>query len=517
MTCLGGLLRHIAADSALALTFKTVSIPLGYLTLIIIARLFGAEQMGTYTIVIYLITILSVVCRLGLDLGLLRFFAALQAEGKDGELLNFFYPAVALILLLSGPAALALYGSGEWLAGHFHAPSLPQVLAWAAPALPLLVVAALCGEGLRALGGVRWVVFSQDLLTPVLVFTLTIVMGYYGQSLIGAPQALGCVFLASSIIALGFLAAVLKSRLPGRLWTWANPAPIKDLLKYSWPLFFSSLCMLVFWSVDSLILGFFKSPENVAYYESAAKTALIINLPLIAVNAAVPHLFARFCQQGDMQRVETVAQATSRWMYYVALPLACVCMLAAPEILGFFGPGFAEADTALRVLAAAHLVNVSCGSVVLILAMTGHQLTLTLAQALAGLIGLPLMSAAAAFYGLTGMAAAKALWLAGVSILMASAVWRHLKIRVFAAHVLHANLGGILGTGFFYLLKGRLGIIGALAGFALGYGLLTCKSVQHEMGVLNSQIPWDTPVTSEAGTPGGAPGNLHLGGAKNQA
>ncbi len=494
----GWLLRHIAADSALALTFKTVSIPLGYLTLVLIARLFGAEQMGTYTIVIYLITILSVVCRQGLDLGLLRFFAALQAEGRDGELLNFFYPAVGLILLLSGLAALVLYGSGEWLAWHFHAPSLPYMLSLAAPALPLLVVAALCGEGLRALGGVRWVVFSQDLLTPVLVFLLAMIMGYYGQSLMGPPQALGGVFLASSLITLGFLAAVLKSRFTGKFRTSANLASIKDLLKYSWPLFFSSLFMLVFWSLDSLILGFFSSPENVAYYESAAKTALITNLPLIAVNAAVPQLFARFYQQGDVQRLETVARTTSRWMYFVALPLGLLCMLAAPEILGFFGPGFTKADTALRVLAMAHLVNVSCGSVVLILAMTGHQLTLTLVQALAGLVGLPLMALAAAFHGLTGMAVAKALWLAGVSILMALAAWRHLKIRVFAADILHANLGGIVGAGLFFLLKGHLGIIWALAGFALGYGLVTLKSVRQEMRVLSGQIPWGNLGTLEA-------------------
>lgn len=508
------MLRHLAADSALALTFKTFSIPLGYLTLVLIARFFGAEQMGTYTVVIYLITILSVVCRLGLDLGLLRFFAALQAEGRDGELLNFFYPAVGFILLLSGLAALALYGSGEWLARHFHAPSLPYILSLAAPALPLVVVAALCAEGLRALGGVRWVVFAQDLLTPVLIFLMAVIMGYYGQSLMGPPQALGGVFLASSLITLIFLAVRLKYRLAGRLGASANPASVKDLLKYSWPLFLSSLFMLVFWSVDSLILGFFSTPENVAYYESAAKTALIVNLPLIAVNAAVPQLFAGFYQQGDRPRLEAVARATSRWVYYAALPLGFLCMLAAPELLSFFGPGFGKAETALRILAAAHLVNVSCGSVALILAMTEHQLTLALVQALAGLIGLPLMSAAAAYYGLSGMAVAKAFWLAGVSILMALAAWRHLRIRVFAADIVHANLGGVVGAGFFFLLKGYLGIIGALAGFALGYGIFTLKSVRQEIRALSDPILWENLETAAARTEAGGQAKLQLGGVK---
>ena len=485
-------LRHIAANSALALICKIVSIPLGYLTLVVIARLFGAEQMGTYTIVIYLITLLSVVCRLGLDLGLLRFFAALKAEGRDGELLHYFYPAIGMTLLMSGLAAFLLYGSGDWLARHFHSPNLPYLLGYVAPALPLTVVAALCGEGLRALGGVRWVVFSQDLLTPVLILLLAVFMGCCGQSLMGPSQALGSVFLAGALFSLAFLAIILKSHMVGGSRTPAGQASLKDLLKYSWPLFFSSLLMLAFWSLDSLILGFFSTPENVAYYESAVKTALITNLPLIAVNAAVPQLFAQFYQRGDRQRLETVAQATCRWMYYVALPLGLLVLLAAPELLGFFGPGFAKAETALRILVLAHLVNVACGSVGLLLAMTGHQLTLTLVQILAGLIGLPLMALAAAFYGLTGIAAAKGFWLAGVSILMALAVWRHLRIRVFAANILPANLGGIMGVALFYLGKAHLGIVGALAGFVLGYGLVTLKTARRELETLSSGSAWET-------------------------
>lgn len=500
-------LRHIAANSAWALIFKIISIPLGYFTLILIARLFGAEQMGTYAIVTYIIIILSVVCRLGLDHGLLRFFAALKAEGRGDELLGIFYPAVGLTLLLSGAAALVLYGSGQWLARHFQAPHLSDMLRFVAPALPMVVVAALCGEGLRALGGVRWVVFSQDLLTPLLVLSLAGFMGCYGRSVMGPTAALGCVFLASSCITLVFLAAVLKSRLLNEPRAPAGRGAMQALLKYSWPLFFSSLLMLLFWSLDSLILGVFCSPEKVAYYESAAKSALITNLPLIAVNAAVPHLFAQFHQQGEVQNLEKVAQTTSRWMYYLALPLCLLCVMAAHDLLGFFGPGFARADAALRMLAVAHLVNVSCGSAGLILAMTGHQLTLTLVQALAGAIGLPLMALAAASHGLTGMAVAKSLWLGGVSVLMALAVWRHLNIRVFASNIFPANLGGIVGAGLFYLARTHLGLIGGIAGFALGYALITLKVARQELGMLKCRTPWENPCEPEAQLAAGGQSN----------
>lgn len=483
-------LRHLAANSAWALICKIVSIPLGYFTLVLIARLFGAEQMGTYAIAAYLVAILSVFCRLGLDTGLLRFFAALKAEGRGGGLLKLFYPAVSLTLFLSVLAAILLYGSGEWLARRFHAPSLPLMLCFVAPALPLSVAAALCGEGLRALGGVRWVVFSQDLLSPILMLALVVAMGYYGQRLVEPSQALGVLFLASILIPLGFISIMLGSHI-SRQGTQAGHCSVKDLLRYSWPLFLSSLLMLAFWSLDSLILGFFSSPEEVAYYESAAKSALITNLPLIAVNAAVPQLFAQLYHCGELQRLEVVAQATSRWMYYLALPLCLFCLVLAPELLGFFGHGFEKAEIALRVLALAQLANVACGSVGLLLAMTGHQLTLTLVLALAGVVGLPLMALAASLYGITGIAVAKGLWLIGVSILMSLGVWRHLRMRVFAGNVSRANLAGMLGAGLFYLAKPHLGVIGGSACFALGYLIMTIKTLRQEIGELNRCTTWE--------------------------
>ena len=484
-------LRLLAANSALALIFKIISIPLGYITLVLIARLFGAEQMGTYAIASYLVAILSVVCRLGLDTGVLRFFAASQAEGGGRDLKQLFFRAAGLTLLFAGVAGLLLYEGGTWLANRFQAPNLPLMLCFVAPALPLSVLSALCGEGLRALGGVRWVVFAQDFLSPLFLLSLVVGMGYFGQGFMATPRGLGLVFLMGTLIPSIFLGVTLSSHMGDRQGACPGQSSFKDLLIYSWPLFLSSLLMLAFWSLDSLILGFFSSPEDVAYYESAAKSALIANLPLIAVNAAVPQLFAQLYQRGEIKRLEVVAQATSRWMYYLALPLCLLCLALAPEILNFFGPGFGKAQTALRVLALAQLVNASCGCVGLILAMTGHQKTLTVVLALAGVIGIPLMALAAALYGVTGIAVAKGLWLVGVSILMSLGVWRHLRIRAYARQVVQANLGGLLGISLFFLAKPFVGVLGGLAFFALGYAVLTMKNVRREIGELNHAAAWE--------------------------
>lgn len=488
MVSLPLILRNLAANFSIALGFKMLAIPLGYLTLVSIARLFGAEQMGTFAIATSLVATLSVCCRLGLDNGLLRFFAAMQADGQ-GDVLRLLWPALGLTLAVSSLGAGVIYCGGDWLALRFNAPQLPAMLVFVTLALPTSVASALCGEALRALGGVRWVVFGQDFLAPLLLLTLVAGLAYGGPWW-GPAQKLGLALWASMVITLALLGFMLRA-FAKSLKTVPEPGVLKGLLSYSLPLFFSSLLMLAFGSLDGLILGFCRSPESVAYYEAAAKSSLLISLPLIAVNAAVPPLFAQFHRRGDMAGLEAMARTTSRWIYYLALPLTLLALVTAPDLLKLFGAGFSAGDTALRLLALGQLVNVACGSVGFILAMTGHQVTLTKVLAVAGAVGIPLMAAAAHLYGLTGLAAAKSIWLVGVNVLMSLSVWKHLKIKVFVGQVGWAHLAGLAGMAGFLLAKPHLGWLAGAAAFSIGYALMMLKIVRQEIGGLIHHPQWE--------------------------
>ncbi len=477
------ILRNIAADSSVALIFKVLAIPIAFLTSLVMARLYGAEQMGTYCLAIYLVMTLAVFCRLGLDTGLLRFTAALKAQGQGADLQRLFGPALGLVLLLSGVAAVGLYGSGDWLAQRFHAPHLSLILGLVALALPISVATSMVGETVRALGGVRWVVFQHSLLSPLTILVLVIILAWAGQNFIGPSRALGLAFLSSALVGLVFLVVGLGSYVR-RHESRPGPGSVKKLLLYSWPLYLSSIMMLAFGTLDSLILGLFTSPAQVAYYEAATKTALLITIPLLAVNATVPPLFAQFHQRGDLPGLELVAQTTARWMYYVALPLSVLIILLAPHILRFLGPDFVQARFALSALALGQLVNVGCGSVGFILMMTGNQWWVTAMQVITGAITIPLMALAAAKYGLNGLAVARSLWVLGLNLLMTLALWRQLRIKAFAPRFHQANFGGLLGVGLFFLTEPLLGPVGGAIFFAVGYLALVAKSLRQELAQL---------------------------------
>ena len=477
-------IRHrLAADSILALGIKVISLPLAYLTSLAIARFWGAQGLGTYSLAVYLVAILAVVCRLGLDTGMLRFGAKLKAAGQAKDLAGLFWQGLGLVLGLSALVALALFLARGWLAQIFHAPALPEVLPLVSLALPILVAAAFCGETLRSLGGVRWVVTQQDLLTPFCLLFLVAVWAWVVQNSSRSPAALGLAYLLSGTLGLGFLVIFLRSRLKGSP-DRDGGVRLGELLRYSWPLYLSVLLLVAFGAVDSLVLGLFTTPQEVAYYEAAVRSALLVSLPLLAINAAVPPMFAQLHHQGHLLGLERLARASTRWMYYVALPLALVLVALSPEVMGLFGAGFVNARWALLVLVLAQLINVACGSVGFLLAMTGHQATLTRTLALGSGLGLPLMVAGAALCGLTALAVAKGLWLVGINLLMSLGVWRCLGFKVYATGVGWATFSGILGLGLFWLIRPCLGPWVAAALGGLAYLLLITRTLYQEFADL---------------------------------
>lgn len=485
--------QRLATDSTLALGIKLVSLPLGYLTSLAMARLWGAQGLGTYALAVYLVVTLSVVCRLGLDTGMLRFGAGLKAAGQTQDLSGLFWQGLALVLGLAGVVALGLYAARNWLALVFHASALPEVLSFVSVALPIMVAAAFCGETLRSLGGVRWVVTQQDFLTPFSLLFLVAVLAWMGLNSSRSPAVLGLAYLVSGVLGLGFLVIFLRSGLKGpqAAATKARPC-LGELLRYSWPLYLSVLLMLGFGAVDSLVLGLFTDPKAVAYYEAAGKSALLVSLPLMAVNAAVPPMFAQLHHQGRLLELGGLARASTRWMYYAALPLAVFLVALTPEILGLFGAGFGAARWALQVLVLAQLVNVACGSVGFLLAMTGHQAALTRALALGSALGLPLMVAGAAFLGLNGLALAKGLWLVGVNLLMSLGVWRHLGFKVYVSGVGWAHVGAILGFGVFWLTRPYLGPWAAAGLGGLAYLITVTRTLYQEFVEIRFQTRWET-------------------------
>lgn len=448
------------------------------------ARYYGAQAMGTYFIAWNLVLIIAGVCRLGLDVGLLKFSAVLKAKGQAGGVKRLFWPTIGLITLVSTVAGVSIFWCRAWLATHFNAPDLPVVILFIAPALPIFAISFGFRETIRALGGIKYAVFQKNSLTPLTFLIFLLILAYWGRNFIGNLGAVGLAALASCVINLGFLVVIFQI-MTGR--EKANVAPgessFRELFWYSLPLFLNSL-LPAFSSVDRLILGYFTSPQQVAYYEVAAKVEIIISLPLVAVNSVIPPLIVKFYEYGNLPSLEMIAQTTARWAYYIGLPLTLLLILLSSEILGMFGADFTKARFALIVLSLAQLVNVGSGSVAFILNMTGHQWKVAFLRFVTMTVAMILMVILTNAYGLNGLACASALGLILINIFLAFAVWRFINIKSFAREIKWANISALLGILLFLLSKPFIGPFGSAGVFLLAYLGLIAKDFKKEVKLI---------------------------------
>ena len=472
-------LRNIAADSSLAIILVGLSGPLWYLTTLVMARYYGAQAMGTYFIAWNLVLIITGICRLGLDSGLLRFSAILHAKGQGGGVKRLFWPAIGLMTLVSTGAAAVLILCREWLAVRFGAPYLPMVILFLAPALPVFTISFGFRETIRALGGVKSAVFQKNFLIHLTFAIFLLILAYGGGNLIDKVGMLGLAALLSCLVNLLFL-AILYQTWTRRISVSPGEDSFRDLFWYSLPLFVNSI-LLAFNTVDRLVLGYFTSPQEVAYYEVAARLETIIMLPLVAVNSVIPPLIAQFYEFGNLQSLEMMAQTTARWAYHMALPLTLLLILLAPEILGIFGKDFTKASFALIVLSLGELVNVAAGSVGFILNMTGHQWQVAGLRFVAMIISFTLMVVLAKTHGLNGLACASAIGNVLLNFFLSFAIWRYMKIRSFARGIMVANISALLAVLCFFLTRPWVGSFGAAGFFLLAYLALVAKSIKKEI------------------------------------
>jgi O-antigen/teichoic acid export membrane protein len=125
--------------------------------------------------------------------------------------------------------------------------------------------------------------------------------------------------------------------------------------------------------VDILLLGYIASPDDVAVFNAASRTAALAILVQYAVvvraNSTATSLFA----QGRLGELARLVDDILLWTVWPTMLLVLALALAGPTALRLFGAEFVRGQTAFYILLAAHMIAVFTGPALLLLSMTGHQ------------------------------------------------------------------------------------------------------------------------------------------------
>ena len=310
---------------------------LGFVSTIYLARILGADGYGQYAFVLAIYSYFALLANPGFETVGTREVA----KGKYSVGLLFgsifvlraFFTAIAFILLLLTAFLV-----------HFE--DVTRVLLLT-QGLNLLLTPLLIQFVFRGLTEMRYVSFARILQSGV--FLLVVVMFVRSKE---ALVYLPLLFLGSTVVSLGPLFFLYRERFGSFSLSTSGEAR-RYILRVSTMVGGSSLMVLIYYNLDSVILGFLRSSHEVGLYAAAYKIILLlITVPGMILASFFPFLSKNRNEEGYDNMLRTYLHV----MFVVGAPVGFIGYFAAEWVIQIvFGSSFQLAAIPLRIL----LFNVS--------------------------------------------------------------------------------------------------------------------------------------------------------------
>lgn len=410
----------------------------------LLARLLSPEEMGAYFLAFSLVSVAVVIGQLGLSQIIVKLIAESMGTGKPERARQ----SILLVLGMTGVsaiivAALTAFSVGEWIAVYiFHSVEMKKVVGLIAVWVVIIIFQQLIAEIFRGFHDIPFATIFGGLITSlvstVLFFTLWM---FKGHGDLGQIIALALLASASSVILSSFMLWKRIQILPKS----SNVIGLREILVISWPLWITSLMLIVLTQVDLWMLGMFRSQEEVAIYGAAVKFMGLVVMPLVIVNLVLPPVIAEMYSQGKIKELEKTLRTTAA---IAAAPsfvvLGLLVFFGGTVLEMIYGSFYRSGNYILIILSAGQIVNVWAGSCGLALMLTGHQFVMMVITICCGLWVIIFSWLLVPDYGGEGVAIAAASGMALQNLLMLffakkkTGVWTH--ARLFSIKELRESL-----------------------------------------------------------------------------
>jgi O-antigen/teichoic acid export membrane protein len=364
-------IRRLAAGASTFLGGRFIGRGFRLMTDIALAHILGPAMFGLYAIGWTLMRIITSVCPMGLDSGVVRFGTRhwrKDAESFKGVVLRSLFLAFSFAFLIGA----GFYLAAPWIAAQlFHKPGLSPVIRCFAFVIPLVATLRVASSSTRITRSMKYATLSEDVSQPAGFLILILVFYWMGWRMEGALEALVISFGVALLIALYFVrrlypevaSSKIKAKYPGR-----------EILAYSLPTTFSAMIfMLVLW-LDRLFVGHYRSAAETGIYQAASQLSISLAIILSCFGSVFSPMTADLHHRGEIKRLGELFRVSTKWALYVSLaPFLVMCFAPREVMTVIFGTPYEIGWLPLVILGIGQLVNAGTGPVTGLMSMAGLQ------------------------------------------------------------------------------------------------------------------------------------------------
>jgi len=374
-------LKEFLRGSFNAFILRVLGIAVGYIFILIITRYYGSKAMGIYAIFTTILQIVSTIGKFGMDTAILKLVAEYSIKDKWDIVIEIYRKIIKLVLPFSLILSILIFFLSPYIAQHiFNKPDLYKCFQIASIGIIPLVLIHIHVEGIRGLKKIKEYMFLHSIgilmLASFILGLITVLLRTNFIDLKNINYIPLFVYIFSLFIICLMSYFIWIKSLPKKfnLGNKAEKFSYSSILDIAIPMFFSgSLALIIGWT-DTIMLGIFRTEEEVGIYNVVLRLSILTSIVLVSASIVLAPKFVEFWSRKDIYGLVKLAQQSTKLIFLFSFPMLILFLFFPKEILGiFFGNEFKTGATALRILIIAQSVNIASGSVEIFLNMTGHQ------------------------------------------------------------------------------------------------------------------------------------------------
>jgi len=356
-------LKLIAKSSLIVFIGIAVSKILVYIYRVIIARQFGPDMYGIFSLASMAISWFAAFFAFGLNEGIVRYISIFRGTKNEKKIRYVFRISSAIMIVSSIVGGILLFLLSDFISLQiFHNQELAIFLKAFSILVPLTILSGAYLSLIRAYEMVGWQSFIFNIaqnVVKVSVLILLVVMGMRSSSPIIISYMLGIfiMFVMSYLVARYKIPGVFaENKIAGKMP--AKNKILTELIHYSYPIMFTGIFSIIFYWLDSFAIGYFRNVTEVGYYNAAVPIAMLLLLaPELFTQLFFP-IIAKEYSKKNYSTIKELSKQVGKWIFIINLPIFILIILFPGALINIlFGKEYLVAAQALRILSVGALVS----------------------------------------------------------------------------------------------------------------------------------------------------------------
>ncbi|MBH83359.1 MAG: hypothetical protein CMP70_01625 [Flavobacteriales bacterium] len=393
------LVKKIVGQSAVYFFGAVITVIVGFFFKVYLSRILGANALGIYSLGITTIGVLGIFLSFGYGNGLIRFVSKYNANQNYNNLLSYLTNTSIINLCVVLPISFLFYFFPEIIADNvLKAPKLKEYVPLFGVMMFVNSFLILAEQTIRGLQEVKKSTVINTFLRLPFKIGLVVLFFNWGWLLEGYIIA----EILGSVLAFIFLIVLIKRLLP-RLYNFKRTNFNKEEKQYSLNLLITNSVLALGRHGDKIVLVYFLSTFELGIYSVTLTIAAFIPLVLTSVNSIFSPIISQLHSQNKLKDLEHYFQLSGRYIFLLSFPLMVFIFIFSKPIMSLFGNDFMQGSVLLSLIVIGQLINVSMGSVGLMLQMTGLEKPMRDISIVTSLVSFLLYFVLISKWGLSGL------------------------------------------------------------------------------------------------------------------